>query len=74
MVGAAGLLVVFVVDGDVIEDVLAVLRALFGIHPQQAVFHYGRELVGKGGVVGLAGWHSAGENVAVAVLMLEAFA
>ena len=74
MVGAAGLLVVFVVDGDVVENVLAVFRALFGIHPQQAVFHYCGELVGEGGVVGLAGWHSAGEDMAVAVLMLEAFA
>ena len=74
MVGAARLFVVFVVDGDVIEDVLAVLRSLFGIHPLQAVFHNGRELVGKGRVVGLTGRHSAGKDVAVSVLMLEAFA
>ena len=74
MVGTARLFVVFVVDGDVIENVLAVLRSLFGIHPLHAVFYNGRELVGKGRVVGLTGRHSAGEDVAVSVLMLEAFA
>jgi hypothetical protein len=67
--GHGGHRVVLVVHGDVVEAVFAEL-----VHAADAVLDYDGELVDEGGVVGDAGGDGACEDVAVAVLVLEAFA
>src|SRR5215218_1555566 len=64
-----GVLVVLVHQGDVVEDVL-----LLGEHSAQPVLDDDRHLVGVGRVVGDAVGDHRGEDVAVAVLVLEALA
>ena len=62
--------VVLVVEGEVVEDVLAG-RA---VHLLQAVLHDGRRLVGEGRVVGAAHRDRRGEQLALPVLVLQALA
>ncbi len=69
LVAALGLVghgIGFVLDGHVVEDVL-----LVDIHPPDAVSDDDGEFEGKGGVVGLEVGHRVGEEVGVAVLVLE---
>ncbi len=61
--------VVFVVHGDVVEDALAFL-----IHPADAVLEDNRQLIHISRVVAETAGHGAGEDVAVAVLMLKSLA
>ncbi len=65
----AGVGVVFVANGDVVENVLTVL-----IHAADAVLEDDGDFVGKGGVVGHDVGNGGGHKVAVAVFVLEAFA
>src|SRR5690606_31395861 len=60
--------IVLVHDGDVIEHVLVI-----HVHAPHAVLDDHRELVGVGRVVGNAVRNGAGEDVAVAVLVLQTF-
>ena len=68
-VGHRGLAVGLVLDGDVEEDVLVAL-----VHAADALLDDHGDLVGVGGVVGDEVGDGGGENVAVSVLVLEAFA
>src|SRR5690606_15374847 len=63
------LLVVLVHHGDVVVDALLLLH-----HLVHAVMHDHRQLVAVGGVIAAAVGDGAGEDVAVAVLVLQAFA
>ncbi|MNK80552.1 hypothetical protein D3C87_1002730 [compost metagenome] len=67
--GHAGVGVVLVHEGDVVVHVL-----LLGIHAAHAVAHDGHHLVGKGRVVRDAVRNGPGQDVAVAVFVLQAFA
>ncbi len=69
MGGHFGLRVILVVHRDVVEDLL-----VFCVHAAQAVLHDDRKFVGEGGVVAETGGHGAGEDVGVAVLVLQALA
>ena len=61
--------VVLVEQGDVVEDVLLPLH-----HALEAMLHDHRHFVGEGGVVADAVGDGARQDVAVAVLVLQAFA
>ena len=61
--------VVLVHHGEVVEDVFLLLN-----HAAQAVLRDHRDFVLEGRVVGNAVRHQVGEDVAVAVLVLQAFA
>jgi len=61
-------LVVFVEHGDVVIDVL-----LLHIHAAQAVLDDHRHFIGEGGVVGNAVGNGGGEQVGMAVLVLQPF-
>src|SRR5690606_38834804 len=60
--------IVFIHQCDVIENVF-----LLGIHAPQAVLQYHRQLIGIGRVVADTVRHGAGKDMAVAILMLQAF-
>src|SRR5690606_34308804 len=68
--GAWGLAVVLVVEGQVVVDVLG----LVAVHPPDPVFDDGADLVGEGGVVGLAHGDGGSQYQTVAVLMLQTLA
>src|SRR5690606_26409748 len=59
----------FVHHGDVVEDVFLLFH-----HPARAFTDDHRQLVGIGGIVGAAVGNGRGQDVAVTVLMLQAFA
>ena len=61
--------VLFVHDGDVVEDVFTVL-----IHPADTIFDNDRQLVGERRVIGSQIRHRKGEHVAIAILVLQSFA
>ena len=61
--------VIFVHHGDVVENVFAVF-----VHAAHAVLNDHHDFVTEGRVVGHAARHGAGQHVAVAVLVLQAFA
>ena len=73
MVGLRRLLVILVVDGDVIEDVFTIDRAV-GVHPIKALFDDRSEFEGERRVIGLTGRNGRREQQAVTVLVLKAFA
>ena len=61
--------IIFVEQGDVVEDVFLVRE-----HAAQAVLDDHRDFVGEGRIVGNAVRDGRGQDVAVAVLVLQAFA
>ena len=61
--------VVFIVDGDVVENILAV-----GIHALHAIAHDDRQFVAEGRLVRVEVRNRGGDEVAVGILMLETFA
>src|SRR5450432_1144454 len=61
--------IVFVVQRDVVEKILALL-----IHPPHAVLNNDGYFVDVGRVVGRAGWDGAGEHQTVPILMLQPLA
>src|SRR5574343_449266 len=63
------MLVVLVHHGDVVEDVFLLL-----VHPAHAVLDDDRDFVLEGRVIGDAVGHQVGQDQAVAVLVLQAFA
>jgi hypothetical protein len=62
-------MVVFVQRGDVVKDIFLLL-----VHAPQPVLNDHRQLVGESGIVGHAIGNELSENLAVAVLMLQALA
>jgi len=71
MVGLGRHVVVLVVHGDVVEDVIA---AVGPVHALQSVVDDRAEFVRKRRVICLTGRHRRGQDQAVAVLVLQAFA
>src|SRR5260221_425244 len=67
--GKAGVRVVLVHEGDVVENVLLVFH-----HAAQTVLHDHRDLVGKGGIVGNAVGNHRRHDEAMAILVLQALA
>ena len=61
--------IVFVVQRDVVKEVF-----FFLIHAAQAILNDDSDFIHVGGIVSCAGGNGAGQNQAVSVLMLQAFA
>src|SRR3989338_3515199 len=61
--------IIFVVEGEVIENLFAFL-----VHPPESVPDDHGDFIGKGRVVREQGGNSTGQDVAVTVLMLQTFA